>query len=83
MKKLLIVPILLISLVGCVSQTVKDAVNRDAARTDRYLELMAEGKTTPAMDHDFIKANRVAFHTLDYNLNGNPLPPDIAAVVSE
>lgn len=71
----------IVLLTGCVSQTVKDAVERGAARSDRYVELMEAGKTTPESDQAYIKAKRVSDHSLNYHLNDAELPPDVQAAL--
>jgi len=75
MKKLIFIMLILI-FVGCTS-TADKITTRNAARCDRFVELMEEGNTTREQEQDFIKANRKGWHSLNYYLNDHPLPEDL------
>lgn len=75
MKNLLLV--LVLSMAGCVSEVVESNVRNNSARSDAFLQRMDEGQTTREQEQDFIKANRVAWHALNYHLNDVDLPEDL------
>ena len=67
----------IISLGGCVSSTVTGSVKRNAARCDGFVNKIANGTSTREQEQSFIKANRAAWHSMNYYLNDEPLPEDL------
>lgn len=83
MKKLAGSLMIAISLTGCVSDTVSQVVERNVVRSDRFVQLMEEDRTTRQQEQDFIKANRAGWHTMDYHLNDAKLPADLQHLAKE
>lgn len=69
--------------VGCKSAAVGGVIDRNATRSDTFVNRMEAGATTRAQEQDFIRANRRALHVLNYHHNDKPLPPDVQAWVDE
>jgi hypothetical protein len=73
----------LLLLAGCVSPTVKSSVERNAARTDAYVEKMDAGETTREQDQKFIYAIRVMNHALNWNVNDIEPPADVKLILEQ
>ena len=61
-KYFMFLAVLLIA--GCTPQIVKETVRLNAARCERYAELMEKKETTPDEDQKFIRANGDAWAAL-------------------
>ena len=79
MKYLLMLSLML---TGCVATVDKDTIMYQAARMDRAVNLIDSGVTTRAEEQAFIKAERLIWHSLDYSINGTPLPADTIPVTT-
>lgn len=81
MKKTLFGAALIISLAftGCnsVPNEALGAAADNALITDGFTLLMEEGKTTRKQEQAFVLANRKAWHSQNFALNGAPLPEDL------
>lgn len=77
------IPILLsvFLLNGCVSSTIKDNLSSNAAKLDRYVELMEKDETTPEEDQDMIRVMRVWTWSMNWAANGETPPPDVRFVL--
>jgi len=72
----------LILLTGCVSTETKETINRQATRLDNMVSKIENGQTTRENEQAFIKAERVLFHTMNYDVNDVALPPDVALLLN-
>lgn len=77
MKYLVLV---LVLAVGCVSSTDRQTIAFQAARLDRAVALINSGSVTEKEKDDFIRAERKVWHSLNYSINGKPLPRDMQSV---
>ena len=68
---------LTMSINGCVAPEVKGAIERNAARVDRFVKLIENDETTREQEQNFIRAFRPAYHSLNYYFNDVPLPLDL------
>ena len=68
---------------GCKAWSIPDQAFAQAKDNstlcDSYVDLMNAGVTTREQDQNFIRANRRAWHSQNFALNNEPLPPDVEA----
>lgn len=76
--KYLLLMLLLLS--GCISNTNKIEITYEATRLDKMVECIKSGSTTRVQEQEFIIGERKLWHSLNYSVNGIPLPADIQSI---
>jgi len=82
MKKTLLTLLLSLTMLsGCISQTVKDKLSKNAAQLDGYVARMDAEETTPEEDQDLIRAMRIWTWSMNRAANGEEPPPDVRLIL--
>lgn len=81
MKKFIIILLSVVLLSGCVSGAIKEKLSSNAAKLDRYVELMDEDNTTHEEDRDLIRAMRIWTWSMNWAANDETPPPDVRFIL--
>lgn len=83
MKNLCVLILSTVLLLGCVSPQVKSTVERQAARGDNMVSKIDNESTTREEEQSYIRAMRIVWWSLNHDINGVDLPPDIVEFLNK
>ena len=83
MNKILGLLLGLVLFTGCVSTETKETISKQAARADNMVSKIEANQTTRDQEQAYIKAQRIVWHAMDYDVNDTDLPPDVKILLEK